>query len=194
MILRLIENHDMENVVRLHRQVLPSAGGSLGPFYLHDKYARSIRLPSRFPCLVAVEGNHVLGVLSGIMTTKDVGSQPISLGTALSMMIFVMRSMVANRVNLRRLVSHVRVMGFVSQETPTTSYIDALFVSPKVQGQGIGTKLVRRFEHDMRTIGQKRIIVDTIGPACQATKFYRSCGFSDVQRLGSALILQKPLR
>ena len=72
--------------------------------------------------------------------------------------------------------------------------LDALFVEPDVQRQGIGRKLIEHCAAIARSAGSRSLHV--IGNA-HAKEFYLSCGFEILgpfeTRFGSGLLMRKPL-
>ena len=61
----------------------------------------------------------------------------------------------------------------------------ALGVAPACQGRGLGQRLVRLLEDDLRAQGQRLLIVDTSGTdAFAATRaFYERCGYAQEARI-----------
>jgi GNAT superfamily N-acetyltransferase len=72
--------------------------------------------------------------------------------------------------------------------------LDAMFVEPGAQRQGIGRKLLEHCAQAARSMGSNALHV--IGNA-HAEKFYLACGFSAVgtfeTRFGPGLLMRKPL-
>ena len=58
-------------------------------------------------------------------------------------------------------------------------------VAPERQGQGRGTALLRRVEHELRGTGQRLLLVETSGlPAYARTRaFYLGCGYEQEARV-----------
>jgi len=72
--------------------------------------------------------------------------------------------------------------------------LDALFVEPTIQRQGIGRKLIEHCAETARSIGSKALHV--VGNT-HAKHFYLACGFNIVgtfeTRFGPGLLMRKPL-
>jgi len=56
------------------------------------------------------------------------------------------------------------------------------FLAPEVRGRGLGRVLLAGVEEVARTLGARRIVLDTAAPLLEAAALYRSAGYRDVPR------------
>lgn len=79
-------------------------------------------------------------------------------------------------------------MGIVPQSFPGTFFLWQIGITPSRQGQGIGGKLVREVENELRKLGFKRIEV-TIDPVnLPSKKFFEKMGYKNFsERVGKTI-------
>lgn len=73
-------------------------------------------------------------------------------------------------------VTGSQILGWVAR-TPGSIYVPYLMVAPEVQGQGIGTLLLKRTEAMMELEGVDRVMLDTPADNVRAVQFYFSQGY-----------------
>jgi GNAT superfamily N-acetyltransferase len=56
------------------------------------------------------------------------------------------------------------------------------FLAPEVRGRGFGRVLLAGVEEVARTLGARRLLLDTAAPLLEAAALYRSSGYEDVPR------------
>jgi len=56
------------------------------------------------------------------------------------------------------------------------------FLVPEVRGRGLGRVLLAGVEEVARTLGARRLVLDTAAPLVEAAALYRSAGYEDVPR------------
>ncbi len=85
-------------------------------------------------------------------------------------------------------------MGIVPQSFPGTYFLWQIGVTPSHQGQGIGGKLVREVENELRKLGFKRIEV-TIDPVnLPSQKLFKKMGFQNIsEKVGKTIEVQGKL-
>jgi ribosomal protein S18 acetylase RimI-like enzyme len=93
----------------------------------------------------------------------------------------------------------------VSRHFPESAEMHLLAVDPAHHRQGVGSRLARRFEDDMRSDGVRLLQVKTLGPShpdryyAQTIAFYRALGYLPLEEMRDfwddepCLILVKPL-
>lgn len=69
--------------------------------------------------------------------------------------------------------------GWASREA---NYVPYLWVTPSMQGEGIGTSLLLHVEADMAVAGHRRAVLDTIAAHDDAIRFYQRAGYQITQR------------
>jgi GNAT superfamily N-acetyltransferase len=106
---------------------------------------------------------------------------------------------------LARLDAEVSGVALVKSHFPETSELHLIAVAPAHHRQGIGGRLLRAIEEDLRSDGVQLLIVHTVGPSYEnaayasTREFYKSSGFLPLQEFtnidwdGPTLVLVKPL-
>jgi GNAT superfamily N-acetyltransferase len=56
------------------------------------------------------------------------------------------------------------------------------FLVPEVRGRGLGRVLLAGVEEVARSLGARRIVLDTAAPLLEAAGLYRSAGYGDIPR------------
>ncbi len=85
-------------------------------------------------------------------------------------------------------------MGIVPQSFPGTYFLWDIGVAPSYQGQGIGGKLVRELENEIRKLGFKRIEV-TIDPFnLSSQKLFEKNGYENIsEKMGKTIEVEGKL-
>ncbi len=85
-------------------------------------------------------------------------------------------------------------MGIVPQSFPGTYFLWQIGVTPSHQGQGIGGKLVREVENELKKLGFKRIEI-TIDPVnLPSQKLFEKMGFQNIsEKVGKTIEVQGKL-
>ena len=73
----------------------------------------------------------------------------------------------------------------VDQET---GELKRMYMSPTVRGKGLGRKLVAALENEARSLGAKRLILETGIRQAAAIALYRKCGFESIPLYGEYLL------
>lgn len=89
-------------------------------------------------------------------------------------------------------VYHNRILGTVSLEG---NHISSLFINPRYQRRGIGTKLMMYVESIARTKGHKSV---NLGSSITAYEFYKKLGYTTIreehsEKFGKYIIMEKNL-
>jgi GNAT superfamily N-acetyltransferase len=56
------------------------------------------------------------------------------------------------------------------------------FLVPEVRGRGLGRVLLAGVEDVARTLGARRVLLDTAAPLLEAVSLYRSAGYREIRR------------
>src|SRR5262249_26437016 len=56
------------------------------------------------------------------------------------------------------------------------------FLAQQARGRGLGRKLLAAVEEVARSLGARRIVLDTAAPLLEAAALYRSAGYRDIPR------------
>lgn len=59
------------------------------------------------------------------------------------------------------------------------------FLVPEVRGRGLGRVLLAGVEEVARSVGARRIVLDTAAPLLEAAGLYRSAGYRDIPRFNA---------
>jgi len=77
--------------------------------------------------------------------------------------------------------------GAVRLVDPETGELKRMYMSPTVRGKGLGRKLVAALENEARSLGAKRLILETGIRQAAAIALYRKCGFESIPLYGEYL-------
>lgn len=65
-----------------------------------------------------------------------------------------------------------------------TAELKRMYVSPRVRGQGLGRRLVTALEAEARSLGVRRLVLETGGRQAAALALYRATGFQPIPLFG----------
>jgi putative acetyltransferase len=69
-----------------------------------------------------------------------------------------------------------------------TGELKRMYMAPTVRGQGLGRRLVAALENEARSLGAKRLILETGIRQSAAIALYRKCGFESIPLYGEYLL------
>ena len=69
-----------------------------------------------------------------------------------------------------------------------TGELKRMYMAPTVRGKGLGRKLVAALENEARSLGAKRLILETGIRQAAAIALYRNCGFEPIPLYGEYLL------
>lgn len=80
-------------------------------------------------------------------------------------------------------------LGFSLEVAAGDFYLDEIYVTPDVRGQGVGRAAIELAEHESRALGARRLVLEVELSNPRARKLYESIGF----QLHERALMSKPL-
>ena len=175
----------------MHIQSLPhTVSSKIGKFYLECIYKSVIKNKKNNFSLVATNNKHIIGVI--VATTSlpifqsDVKKELFLIGY---MQIFI--SLVSRKYFLIELIKRVKFENqLTKQYMDKYATIVILFTDVKFRKKGVATKLTKE---TIKFYKGKvdNIYVDTLINNHTAQKFYKSMGFSKINKVDSSILFKK---
>ncbi len=86
------------------------------------------------------------------------------------------------------------IMGIVLPDSPRTYFLWQICVIPSHQGKGIGEKMVREIENQLRKQGFKRIELTIDPDNVESQKLFKKMGFKNIsEKMGKTIIIDGKL-
>lgn len=182
---RQLTASDIEDAVRLHKELIPSAGARIGESYLCRLYTTLLENPLMHFVLGAYENNRLVGIIAATNDFKE--TERLLNKRLLSLVPTILFGLVRNQYSLDELLSHVKVGSHMKRISWTSPYIVSLAVDSRFQRRGIATRLIQHVREHWKT---KSLMVNTQATNSAARNFYKKMGFTPVSTVADSIIFR----
>ncbi len=188
--IRRMGNEDIPEVVRIHRDVLPTASARMGGYVLSGMYA-TLLAPGRTVAYVAVSGMRVVGAVTATTDARATASCVTAFLKTPRALFAVASAILTGTVGIAELIIRSRTEREILASFPAPlRMILTVVVAKDSQSLGIGSRLLERLYADF---DGATVHVDTDTENAGARRFYERQGFTRQRIIGPSVVYAKIL-
>ncbi len=188
-----IKTSDIKTLARLHKKNLVSPSSKIGQKYLEKLYNLLLSDPKTHLCLLAIDGNEIVGAISA---TKDLEKTNKILRRLISFPVLfdILKATILGKVTVGELTKRIFLERKLLKRFPKP-YVSilTLFIVQNHQRHGVGSLLVKKMLSELEKNGTNIVYVDTLISNKKAVLFYQSLGFRVVDTVADSLVLEKQI-
>lgn len=192
--IRLMRTADIEQVSRLHQKNLESPGSKIGLPYLRILYEVLLTSSKRDICLVACEGNEIIGSVGATVDLTATNEQLLRRLISRKVIMAVTFAVLSLRLSIFELLARVwverRVIAKFGKSYPT---IMTLFVDNPNRRMKVGEKLLVKLFERLKELKIAKIYTDTYKVNTSALAFYKKQGFEVIDEILDCVVLERKL-
>lgn len=188
-----IKTSDIKTLAYLHKKNLVSPSSKIGQKYLEKLYNLLLSDPKTHLCLLAIDGNEIVGAISA---TKDLEKTNKILRRLISfpVLLDILKATIHGKVTINELLKRIMFELNILKKFPKPyASILTLFIVQNHQRHGAGSLLVKKVLSELEKNGTNIVYVDTLISNKKALLFYISLGFSEKERIYDSVILEKQI-
>lgn len=185
---------DIREVSRLHKRNLESPGSKIGYSYLANLYEVLLSDSKRNVCLVAQEGNEIIGSVSATVDLPATNEQLSRRLVSLKVIMAVIVAILSRRLSMFELLARFRFeRKVISKFGKRFGMVMTLFVDKPLRRQRVGEKLLGKLFEEMSAQGLSKIYTDTDKVNTSAIAFYKKQGFEVKEEILDSVVMEKKL-
>ncbi len=191
MIIRLLRIRDLEDVVRLHLEILPNTLSSkIGESYLELLYVTLLKHEDIHALYVAEVDRKIVGVVT---STVDLNKTQSFLKTLITFktVLLILKATFLGKISLSELYRKFHFEKIlVTKFTKPYATILTLFVANDYQKKGVGKSLINKIMKQYIILRVRYLYVDTLKSNKDAFGFYKRIGFRVQKAVLDSIILR----
>lgn len=176
---------DINSIARIHAEAMPDTVMTLAGKETLRKIYLSLLNNKSAMLLVITVNEKVVGVISVVT------SYPFKMDNQTK--ILVIKNLLLRPFAPGGIRDRVMMLFGLRGEYRREPWIMTVAIDPKMQGRGLGSKLILEVTNQLRKMGKRTVLLDTQYNNVQAISFYEKMGFEHVKRIGHDVIMRKIL-